>query len=184
MESVLNIPDKKVTSFQLSLFFLWVFFHENKISHISPEKSTCTFIPTSISSIFNYTCISSVSSETPCDPNEILLWQPGCHTFRSCIEPVPIWHLVANPSFTVPLICPFTNTLNKHVLLLLLSPFFTSPYLWSLSSFGGPMQFPSGYFSLKRFTISGSTNLTPSSWLPSVILLKQKSRTAVTRTVA
>lgn len=42
------------------------------------------------------------------------------------------------------------------------------PYLPPL--FEGPIQFPSGYFSLNLVTISGSTNRTPSSWLPRVIL--------------
>lgn len=47
---------------------------ENQNSHISPEKLTRTFIPTSTSGTFNYTSISSVSSETPCDPNKT--WLP------------------------------------------------------------------------------------------------------------
>lgn len=39
--------------------------------------------------------------------------------------------------------------------------------------FGGSMQFPSGYFSLKSRTMSGSFKHTPSSWLPRVILWEQ-----------
>ena len=44
------------------------------------------------------------------------------------------------------------------------------PCVGATAAVRGLRHCPSGYFSLNRFTTSGSTRFTPRSWLPSVIL--------------